>query len=79
MKILLLGRDLTFGINGSFGLPEKKFSVTLVKQTQNFARVSIIMLITVICLLMTLKPTIKVLTFQLNFVSEIYFILDIHN
>ena len=49
----------------------------LVKQTENYAWVSIIMLVIVICLLMekkplNLKPTIKMLTFQLNFVSRVY-------
>ena len=49
----------------------------LVKQTANYAWVSIIMLVIVICLLMekkplNLKPTIKMLTFQLNFVSRVY-------
>ena len=49
----------------------------LVKQTQTFAWIYIVMLIIVICLLiekksLNLKPTIKVLTFQLNFVSEAY-------
>ena len=54
------------GIIGSFASPEKKF-----------ARVCIITLIIVIYLLMkrkslSLKLTIKMLTFQLNFVLEIY-------
>ena len=49
----------------------------LVKQTENYAWVSIIKLVIVICLLMekkplNLKPTIKMLTFQLNFVSRVY-------
>ena len=49
----------------------------LVKQTQIFFWVCIIMLIIVICLLMekkssSLQPTIKILTFHLNFVSEAY-------
>ena len=54
----------------------KSLVLTLVEQTQNFVWVSIIMLIIVILLLMknkplTLKPTIKMLTFQFNFVSEV--------
>ena len=57
---------------------QKKSSVlTLVKQIQDIDWVYIIMLIIVICLLMenkslSLKLTIKMLTFQLNFVSEVY-------
>ena len=55
----------------------KAFSTILVSQTQNFVRISIIMLIIAICLLMGKKPlnlnlTIKMLTFQLNFVSKVY-------
>ena len=55
----------------------KRLVLILVKQTQNFVWVCIIMLIIVICLLMekkslSLKLTIKMLTFQLNFVSEVY-------
>ena len=55
----------------------KTLVLILVMQTQNFASVYIIMLIIVICLLMekkslSLRVTIKMLTFQLNFVSEVY-------
>ena len=49
----------------------------LVKQTQEFAWVCIIIVIIVICLLMenkslSLKPGINMLIFQLNFVQEGY-------
>ena len=60
------------------GVHQKKGLVLiLVKQTQNFAWVCTIMLVIVIYLLMenkslSLKPTIKMLTFQLNFISEVY-------
>ena len=59
----------------------KRLVLILVKQTQNFALVYIIMLTIVICLLMekkslNLKPVIKMLTFQLNFVLEAY-IMDL--
>ena len=55
----------------------KSLLLILIKQGQKFASVYIIILIIVILLLMekrylNLKPTIKVLTFQLNFVSEVY-------
>ena len=55
---------------------KKNFVLILVKQTQNFVLVCIIMLIIVICLQMekkylNLKPTIKMLTFQPNFVKWI--------
>ena len=51
----------------------------LVTKTQSFARVQMIMLIIIICLLMekkslSLKPTTKMLTFQLKFNSEVYLI-----
>ena len=74
---VVLGESQTFGINGSFGSPEKRLVLILVKQTQNFIWVCIIMLIIIICLLMekkslSLKPKIKMLTFQINFVSEAY-------
>ena len=51
----------------------------LVTKTQSFARVHMIMLIIIICLLMekkslSLKPTTKMLTFQLKFNSEVYLI-----
>ena len=59
---------------------QRKSSVlVLVKQTRNFVCVYIIMVIIVICLLMekkslNLKLTIKTLTFQLNFVLEVFLI-----
>ena len=71
----MLGNGPTYGINGSFGSPEKFLVLILVKQTQNFAWVCIAILIIIICLLMEkkswiLKRTIEMLTFELNFVSE---------
>ena len=45
---LVLGEGNTFGFNRSFGPSEKKLVFILVKQTQNFVRVYIIMLIIVI-------------------------------
>ena len=68
----MLSDGSTFRINASLVL-------ILVKQAQNFAWAYIIMLITIICLLMKngslrLKPTIKMLTFQVKFFSEIYLI-----
>ena len=55
----------------------KNLVLILLKETQNFAWFYTIMLKNVICLLMenkslNLKLTIKMLTFQLNFLSEIY-------
>ena len=60
---------------------EKVKKASKAKQTQNFARIHVIMLIIVICLLMenkylSLKPTIKMLTFQHIFVSEA-FLMDL--
>ena len=54
-NFLILGDGDTFSINGSFGALEKNLVLILVKQTQNFAWVYIIMLIIVICLLMEKK------------------------
>ena len=55
----------------------KSLILILLKQAQNFVWVYNIMLIIVICLLienksLNLKLTIKMLTFQLNFVSDVY-------
>ena len=61
----MLGLGPTYGINGSFGSPEKTIVLILLKQIQNFAWVYIIMLIIVICLLV--KNEIM-LTIQFNFV-----------
>ena len=36
-NFLILGLGPTFGINGSFGSPEKKLVLLLLKQIQNFA------------------------------------------
>ena len=35
-NFLILGECPTYGINGSFGVPEKKFSINFTKQAQNF-------------------------------------------
>ena len=72
-KYLILGLHQNFGINGNFGLPQKKFGINLLKQIQHFAWLYIIMVIIVILLLMqekwlNLNPTIKILTFRLDFV-----------
>ena len=55
----------------------KSLVLILVKQTQTFTWVCIKMLMIIICLLMenkylSLKQTIKMLTYQLSFVSEVY-------
>ena len=55
----------------------KNLVLISLKQTKNFVWVCIIMLIIVVCLLMEKKylkskSTIKMLSFQLNFVSEVY-------
>ena len=44
---LTLGKKDTFGINGSFGAPEKNLTLKSVKQRQNFAWVCIITVIIV--------------------------------
>ena len=40
-KFLVLGEGLTYGIDGSFGLPEKMFSINFSKARSNFASVYI--------------------------------------
>ena len=55
----------------------KNLVLISLKQTKNFVWVCIIMLIIVVCLLMEKKylkskSTIKMLSFQLSFVSEVY-------
>ena len=58
----MLGEGPTYGINGNFGSPKKKF--ILLKQTQNFVWVYIKMLIIAICLLMERKGLNLKLTIQ---------------
>ena len=74
-NFIVLGEDPTFGINGSFGSSEKKFSI-------NFSKANAIFYMSLhynadnSYLLvngkkyLSLKPTIKLLIFQLNFFSE---------
>ena len=72
----MLGEGPIFGINGSFGSAEKKFSINFFKTNTKFY-LSLHYNADNICLLMeneslSLKPTIKILTFQLDFVSDTY-------
>ena len=74
-NFLILGKGPTFGINGSFGAPEKKFDFNF--SEANTANTYIIMVIIATCLLMekkslNLKLTIKMLTFQPSFVLEVF-------
>ena len=74
-KILIVGEGLTYGITGSFCAPEKKFGISFTKANPKFC----------FCLhynsddscffvnekkSLSLKLTIKMLTFQLIFISE---------
>ena len=54
---LISGEEDTYGINGNFGAPKKKFCI-------NFSKAKTI----------SLKLPIKMLTFQLNFVSKVFLI-----
>ena len=79
-NLSVLRESLPFGINGKFGSTEKRLVLILVNHSQNFVYVCIIKLIRVICLLMekkslSLRSTIKLLTFQLNFVLEVYLMI----
>ena len=71
-NVLVLSEGPTLGINGSFGWPEKKFSINFSKAKNNYAWVCVIMLIIVISFLIGLKLTIKMLIFKLHFVLEAY-------
>ena len=71
--LLTLGESPSFGLNGSFAWPQKKFILILLKQTESFACLGIIKVIIVNYLLLktkslNLNPAIKMLTFQLSFV-----------
>ena len=74
---LILGEGPTFGINGSFESREKKFSINFSKSNTKFC-LSLRYNIDNSYLLvygkksLILKPTMKMLTFQHNFVSEVY-------
>ena len=77
-NFLVLGEGPIYGINGSFGSPEKKFTVSFSKANTKCCLVlHFTMLIIVVYLLMqkkyfSLKPTIEMFIFQLNFVSEVF-------
>ena len=77
-NFLVLGEGPVYGINGSFGSPEKKFTVSFSKANTKCCLVlHFTMLIIVDYLLMqkksfSLKPTIEMLIFKLNFVSEVF-------
>ena len=65
----MLGESPTFGIMENLVHQRKSLVLNLLKQTPNFAWISIIMLIIVICLLMekkssNLKPTVKMSNFD---------------
>ena len=72
-NFLILGEGDTLILILVLLYQKKSLVLILVKKTQHFAWAYIIMLTKVICLLMeekylNLKPTIKMLTFQLDFV-----------
>ena len=70
MFFIVLSGGYFLGFNGSFGSPEKKLLLIIVKQRQNFAWVCITIVI-VICLLTQkrFKQIIKMSTFQIYFVE----------
>ena len=77
-NFLILGEGDIFGINGSFGAPEKKFTINFNKANTKFC-LSLRYNADNSYLLMekkflSLKPTVKMLTFQLNSVSEVYLV-----
>ena len=72
-KFLMLGLGPTFAINGSFGSPDKKFNITFTKANTKLC-LSLHYNADNNCLfvngkeIINLKPTIKMLIFQLHFV-----------
>ena len=75
---LILGDSPTYGINGSFGSPEKKFNINLTEANTKFC-LSLHYNADNICLLMERKSLILNLTIkttinpsQLSFVLEVY-------
>ena len=73
-NFLVLSEGPTFGISGRFSSPEKEFSINFSKENTKFC---LSLHYNGYFLLMekkslNLKPTIKVLTFQINFVLEVY-------
>ena len=78
-NFLILGEGTTYGINGSFGSPEKKFSI-------NFTKANTKCCLSLHCNAhnsylfvherksLNLKLAIKMLTFQVSFFLEVYVI-----
>ena len=78
-NFLVQDEGLTFGINGSFGSSEKKFSINFSKANREFClilhyNVDNSYLFVNAKEIFKLKADNKMLTFQLNFVSEVYLI-----
>ena len=70
----VLGEGATYGNNGSFGSPEKKFSANFTKANTKFCLISHYNADNSYLFVngkksLNLKPDMKMLTFQLNFVS----------
>ena len=68
----ILGEGPTFGINEKFGSPEKKFSINFTKEISIKLHYNADNSYLFVEGKEILKLTIKMLTFQLNFVSEAY-------
>ena len=73
MNFLMLGEGPSFGSKGSFGSPDKKISIKFSKANTKFT-LSLHFNTDNGYLFVNEKekPTIKMLTFQLNFVLEVY-------
>ena len=76
-NFLILGEGPTFGINGSLGSPEKKFNINFTKANTKFClslryNADNSYMFVNGKEYLNLKLTIKMSTFQLNFVSEVY-------
>ena len=77
-EFLILGEGVTFGINGSFGAPERKFSINFTKANTKFCLSLHYTGINSNLLMdrksISLKLVMETTTFQLGFVLEVYLI-----
>ena len=74
-NVLVLGERPTFGINGRVGSPERNFNISFSKAGTKFC-LSLHLSLQMEKKYLDLKATIKMLTFQLNLVLEV-FLMDL--
>ena len=74
-NVLVLGERPTFRINGRVGSPERNFNISFSKASTKFC-LSLHLSLQMEKKYLNLKATIKMLTFQLNLVLEV-FLMDL--